>query len=68
MTVINLVDQEGTYAILKLEACTTEGHVWLADPNSARAIGERARERVRDRSLGDRHLKQYASLLGSLAV
>jgi trehalose synthase len=40
----------------------------LADPDSARTMGERARERVRDRFLGDRHLLQYASMLGSLAV
>jgi trehalose synthase len=40
----------------------------LADPDSARTMGERARERVRDRFLGDRHLLQYASTLGSLAV
>jgi trehalose synthase len=38
----------------------------LADPESAKTMGNRARERIRYRFLGDRHLLQYASLVGSL--
>jgi trehalose synthase len=38
----------------------------LADPSGARRLGEAARETVRSRFLGDRHLQQYVDLVGSL--
>jgi trehalose synthase len=38
----------------------------LADPGRAEHMGERARERVRDRFLGARHLEQYADLFERL--
>jgi trehalose synthase len=38
----------------------------LAEPSLARRLGEQARERVRERYLGVRHLIQYADLLLTL--
>jgi trehalose synthase len=38
----------------------------LADPPFARRLGERAREHVRERFLGVRHLREYAELLTRL--
>ena len=38
----------------------------LADPDRAQQIGTAARERVRDRFLGDRHLPQYVDLFARL--
>lgn len=38
----------------------------LADDALAVRLGAAARERVRDRFLGDRHLRQYVDLLGQL--
>jgi trehalose synthase len=38
----------------------------LADPPHAQRLGAAARETVRSRFLGDRHLEQYVELVGSL--
>lgn len=38
----------------------------LDDPETAASLGAAARERVRERFLSDRHLEQYAALLGRL--
>ncbi|MBA2529940.1 MAG: glycosyltransferase [Euzebyales bacterium] len=38
----------------------------VGDPEAAGRLGEAARQRVVERFLGERHLRQYADLLGSL--
>jgi trehalose synthase len=38
----------------------------LVDDDLATRLGDAARERVRDRFLGDRHLRQYVDLFGAL--
>jgi trehalose synthase len=40
----------------------------LDDPRLASALGERARARVHDEFLGDRHLEQWAALFADLAT
>ena len=39
----------------------------IADPQLAERLGDGARERVRDRYLGDRHLIQYVELFAELS-
>jgi trehalose synthase len=51
---------------LDLEAFGAAVQGLLEDPERARKLGEGARERVRDRFLGTRHLIQYLELLGEL--
>lgn len=65
--------EDGVSGVLLRNPRDREGLVaevgWLLEhPDEARRIGETARERVRDRYLGDRHLRQYGELFGRLAT
>jgi trehalose synthase len=53
---------------LDLRAFGEQVSVLLEDPHAAERIGAAARERVRDRFLGPRHLGQYVDLLERLLV
>ena len=64
------VDREkgGISGVLLEDARDTEAYAGalaglIADGERAAAIGQAAKERVRDRYLGVRHLMQYAELL-----
>ena len=50
-----------------LDRFGTELSNLLADPQLAERLGAQARERVRDRYLGDRHLIQYVELFAELS-
>ena len=65
--------EDGVSGVLLRDSRDGEGLVaeigWLLEhPSEARRIGEAARERVRDRYLGDRHLMQYGELFRALAT
>ena len=63
--------EDGISGLLLRDATDTEGMVagvarLLADPALAASLGTAARERVRERFLGDRHLIQYVQLFDTL--
>ena len=63
--------EDGISGLLLRDATDTEGMVagvarLLTDPALAASLGTAARERVRERFLGDRHLIQYVQLFDTL--
>jgi trehalose synthase len=56
-----LLDDPGDVDEFGREVCSL-----LLDPARARAMGQAAQRRVRERFLGTRHLLQYVDLLASL--